>query len=78
MSLSGPVLIVAGGTGGHLFPAEALGNALKARGIAVELVTDRRAQHYGSDFPARAVHQIAAATPSCVNRSDRRTSRRSI
>jgi UDP-N-acetylglucosamine--N-acetylmuramyl-(pentapeptide) pyrophosphoryl-undecaprenol N-acetylglucosamine transferase len=64
MSLSGPVLIVAGGTGGHLFPAEALGNALKARGIAVELVTDRRAQHYGSDFPARAVHRIAAATPS--------------
>jgi UDP-N-acetylglucosamine--N-acetylmuramyl-(pentapeptide) pyrophosphoryl-undecaprenol N-acetylglucosamine transferase len=64
MSLTGPVLIAAGGTGGHLFPAEALGNALKARGIAVELLTDRRAKQYGGDFPARAVHQIAAATPS--------------
>jgi UDP-N-acetylglucosamine--N-acetylmuramyl-(pentapeptide) pyrophosphoryl-undecaprenol N-acetylglucosamine transferase len=64
MSLTGPVLIAAGGTGGHLFPAEALGKALKARGIAVELATDRRAKQYGSDFPARAIHQIAAATPS--------------
>ncbi len=63
MSLTGPVLIAAGGTGGHLFPAEALGNALKARGIAVELATDVRAKQYGGDFPAR-VHQIAAATPS--------------
>jgi UDP-N-acetylglucosamine--N-acetylmuramyl-(pentapeptide) pyrophosphoryl-undecaprenol N-acetylglucosamine transferase len=64
MSLTGPVLIAAGGTGGHLFPAEALGNALKARGIAVELATDARAKQYGSNFPARAVHQIGAATPS--------------
>ncbi len=64
MRLAGPVLIAAGGTGGHLFPAEALGNALKARGIAVELATDVRAQQYGGDFPARAIHQIVAATPS--------------
>jgi UDP-N-acetylglucosamine--N-acetylmuramyl-(pentapeptide) pyrophosphoryl-undecaprenol N-acetylglucosamine transferase len=64
MSLACPVLIAAGGTGGHLFPAEALANTLKARGIAVELVTDARAKLYGGDFPARAIHEIAAATPS--------------
>lgn len=58
------VLLAAGGTGGHLFPAEALAGALAARGIAVELVTDARAQRYGGNFPARAIHQIASATPS--------------
>lgn len=58
------VLLAAGGTGGHLFPAEALAGALTARGIAVELVTDERAQRYGGHFPARAIHQIPSATPS--------------
>ena len=36
------ILLAAGGTGGHLFPAEALAHALRARGLAAELVTDER------------------------------------
>ncbi|SFK68821.1 undecaprenyldiphospho-muramoylpentapeptide beta-N-acetylglucosaminyltransferase [Methylocapsa palsarum] len=57
------ILIAAGGTGGHLFPAEALARALAARGVEVELVTDERAAKYGASFPAKAVHLLAAATP---------------
>lgn len=58
-----PILLAAGGTGGHLFPAEALAHALAARGAPVELVTDERALRYGATFPARAMHTISAATP---------------
>lgn len=55
-------ILAAGGTGGHLFPAEALAHELIARGWAVHLVTDERAQRYASTFPATAVHQVASAT----------------
>ena len=58
------VVVAAGGTGGHLFPAAALAHALTARGLEVHLVTDERAMNYGGDFPAHAIHKVAAATPS--------------
>ncbi len=58
------VMLAAGGTGGHLFPAEALSHALHARGIRVVLMTDTRAAEYAGHFPAEAVHAVPAATPS--------------
>lgn len=64
VSAGRPILLAAGGTGGHLFPAQALAVALAARGAAVELVTDERALKYGGEFPARAFHTIPAATPT--------------
>ena len=58
------ILLCAGGTGGHLFPAEAVANVLEERGWRVELATDRRTGDYGSQFPASAIHIVPSATPS--------------
>ena len=66
MSAGSVILLAAGGTGGHLFPAEALAHALIARGARVHLATDTRAAAYagGGRFPAEAIHALPAATPS--------------
>jgi UDP-N-acetylglucosamine--N-acetylmuramyl-(pentapeptide) pyrophosphoryl-undecaprenol N-acetylglucosamine transferase len=57
-----PVLLAAGGTAGHLFPAEALATELARRGIAVELATDTRAAQFSRNFPAEHIHVIPSAT----------------
>jgi UDP-N-acetylglucosamine--N-acetylmuramyl-(pentapeptide) pyrophosphoryl-undecaprenol N-acetylglucosamine transferase len=56
------ILLAAGGTGGHLFPAAALAQELNRRDFAVELATDERAEKYNTGFPARAVYRIPSAT----------------
>ena len=54
------IVLAAGGTGGHMFPAEALAHELLARGFKVALVTDRRGQAFGDKVPDVAVHRIRA------------------
>ncbi len=58
----GLILLSAGGTGGHLFPAESLASELIRRGWTVDLATDERADKYGKAFPARLTHLIASET----------------
>ena len=54
------ILLAAGGTGGHMFPAEALAQALLKRGLAVDLATDERGGGFGDRLPQVKVHRIAS------------------
>ncbi|TIP82843.1 MAG: UDP-N-acetylglucosamine--N-acetylmuramyl-(pentapeptide) pyrophosphoryl-undecaprenol N-acetylglucosamine transferase, partial [Mesorhizobium sp.] len=63
----GAILLAAGGTGGHLFPAEALAHELIRRGWTVHLATDDRAERFAGQFPAACIHPIQSATMSSKN-----------
>jgi UDP-N-acetylglucosamine--N-acetylmuramyl-(pentapeptide) pyrophosphoryl-undecaprenol N-acetylglucosamine transferase len=61
------VLIAAGGTGGHLFPAQAFADVMRARGWRVVLMTDERGRVYAKDFVADAIEDVPAATINWKN-----------
>ena len=56
------ILLAAGGTGGHLFPAEALGVELIRRGLRVRLVTDARALRYSGLFSKDMIDVVPSET----------------
>lgn len=56
--------LMAGGTGGHLFAAQALAEELLRRGHRAELVTDERAARISETFPPRAIHVVPSASPN--------------
>ena len=55
-------VVAAGGTGGHMFPAEALARALQARGWRIALATDARGAKFADHFPAEERIPLEAAT----------------
>lgn len=57
------IIIAAGGTGGHMFPAQALAEAMLAKGWRVRLSTDARGARYTGGFPdAVDVSEVGSAT----------------
>lgn len=58
------VVLAAGGTGGHIFPAEALAQELSARGYTPVLVTDKRYTKYKPTYAEMKIHVIDAASLS--------------
>lgn len=57
------LLIAAGGTGGHMFPAQALAEEMAAKGWRVKLSTDARGARYAGGFPSAVqIEQVASAT----------------
>ena len=56
------ILLAAGGTGGHLFPAEALGVELIKRGYRVRLATDARALRYSGLFTRDMIDVVPSET----------------
>ncbi len=56
------ILLSAGGTGGHMFPARALGEDLKSRGYTVEIATDNRGMKFAQMFEGMPMHPLSAGT----------------
>lgn len=57
------LVIAAGGTGGHMFPAQALAEAMLAKGWRVKLSTDERGARYAGGFPdAVEINVVKSAT----------------
>jgi UDP-N-acetylglucosamine--N-acetylmuramyl-(pentapeptide) pyrophosphoryl-undecaprenol N-acetylglucosamine transferase len=60
--MNGPFVLAAGGTGGHLFPAQALASELVRRGRRVVVMTDGRGHNFGKAFPGAEIATVPAAT----------------
>ncbi|MBW7921817.1 MAG: undecaprenyldiphospho-muramoylpentapeptide beta-N-acetylglucosaminyltransferase [Rubellimicrobium sp.] len=60
--MSAPLLLIAaGGTGGHMFPAQALAEEMLARGWRVKLSTDPRGARYAGGFPRAVKVEVTAS-----------------
>lgn len=58
------IALAAGGTGGHMFPAQSLAEEMRRRSWSVLLLTDQRGQRYTDGFPADDIVELSAANPN--------------
>lgn len=61
------IIVAAGGTGGHLFPAFALAQEMERRGYLTDLITDERARKYETGAPVRKLFTVPSATIASKN-----------
>jgi UDP-N-acetylglucosamine--N-acetylmuramyl-(pentapeptide) pyrophosphoryl-undecaprenol N-acetylglucosamine transferase len=59
--MSGTIVLSAGGTGGHLFPAQALAGELRRRGRKIVVMTDARFANYATSFPGDRIETVSSA-----------------
>jgi UDP-N-acetylglucosamine--N-acetylmuramyl-(pentapeptide) pyrophosphoryl-undecaprenol N-acetylglucosamine transferase len=61
MSGSNIIVLSAGGTGGHLFPAQALASELVRRGRDIVVMTDARFANYATQFPRARIETVPSS-----------------
>jgi UDP-N-acetylglucosamine--N-acetylmuramyl-(pentapeptide) pyrophosphoryl-undecaprenol N-acetylglucosamine transferase len=60
------IVLSAGGTGGHLFPAQALAAELSRRGATIVVMTDRRFANYSAQFPGAPVETVPSSPLNAI------------
>ena len=63
---SNVIVLSAGGTGGHLFPAQALAGALARRGRDIVVMTDSRFANYATAFPGAKIHAVPSSPLNAI------------
>src|SRR5881398_159462 len=60
------IVLSAGGTGGHLFPAQALASELVKRGRDIVVMTDSRFANYATQFPRARIETVPSSPMGAI------------
>ena len=61
------IVLSAGGTGGHLFPAQALAGELVKRGREIVVMTDARFANYATHFPGATIATVPSSPFNAIS-----------
>ncbi len=61
------IVLSAGGTGGHLFPAQALAGELSRRGRKIVVMTDSRFANYATHFPGAVIATVPSSPFNAIS-----------